>query len=46
MAALIVGWQSERRWQDFVRRLNAAPGIAVTQAEKGWIFPLARSGLA
>ena len=37
VAALIVGLQSERRWQDFVRRLNAAPGIAVTQAEKGWI---------
>lgn len=44
-AALIVGWQSERRWQDFVRRLNAAPGIAVTQAEKGWIFRSRVAGL-
>jgi len=45
MAALIVGWRSERRWQDFVRRLNAAPGIAVTQAEKGWIFRSRVAGL-
>jgi len=45
MAALIVGWQSERHWQDFVSRLNAAPGIAVTQAEKGWIFPSRVAGL-
>jgi outer membrane protein OmpA-like peptidoglycan-associated protein len=44
-AALIVGWQSERRWQDFVGRLNAAPGIAVTQAEKGWIFRSRIAGL-
>jgi len=44
-AALIVGWQSERRWQDFVRRLNAAPGIAVTQAEKNWILRSRVAGL-
>jgi OOP family OmpA-OmpF porin len=45
VAALIVGWQSERRWQDFVRRLNAAPGIAVTQAKKGWISRSRVAGL-
>ena len=33
----IVGGASEKRWQDFVRRLNSSPGIAVTQAEKNWI---------
>jgi outer membrane protein OmpA-like peptidoglycan-associated protein len=44
-AALIVGWHSERRWQDFVRRLNSAPGIAITQAEKGWIFRSRVAGL-
>jgi OOP family OmpA-OmpF porin len=37
VATLIVGVESEMRWRDFVRRLNGAPGIAVTQAEKGWI---------
>ncbi len=37
VAALIVGARSQKRWQDFVRRMDAAPGIAVTQAEKNWI---------
>ena len=37
VAALIAATLSEMRWRDFVRRLNSAPGIAVTQAEKGWI---------
>ncbi len=37
VAALIVGAQREKRWLDFVRRLDAAPGIAVTQADKNWI---------
>ncbi|HEX4666766.1 MAG TPA: OmpA family protein [Chthoniobacterales bacterium] len=36
VAALIVGVQRERHWRDFVRRLNSAPGIAVTQAENHW----------
>ncbi len=45
MAALIVGVRSERHWRDFVRRLDSAPGIAVTRAEKGWIFPSRVAGL-
>ncbi|HEX4640015.1 MAG TPA: OmpA family protein, partial [Chthoniobacterales bacterium] len=36
-AGLIVGTISKMRWNDFVRRLNSAPGIAVTQSEKNWI---------
>jgi outer membrane protein OmpA-like peptidoglycan-associated protein len=44
-AALIVGARSEKRWQDFVRRLNSSPGIAVTQAEKNWIRPSRVAGL-
>ena len=37
VAALIVGVLSKKRWDDFVRRLNSSPGIAVTQSEKNWI---------
>lgn len=37
MATLIAAVLSEMRWRDFIRRLNATPGIAVTQAEKGWV---------
>ena len=37
VAALIVGTLSKKRWDDFVRRLNSSPGIAVTQSEKNWI---------
>jgi len=45
VAALLVGARSEKRWQDFVRRLNSSPGIAVTQAEKNWIRPSRVAGL-
>ncbi len=45
VAALIVGVQRERHWQDFVRRLNAAPGIAVTQAENHWFTRSQVAGL-
>ena len=37
VAALIVGVLSKKRWDDFVRRLNSSPGIAVTQSEKNWV---------
>jgi outer membrane protein OmpA-like peptidoglycan-associated protein len=37
VAAIIVGVLSKKRWDDFVRRLNSSPGIAVTQSEKNWI---------
>jgi outer membrane protein OmpA-like peptidoglycan-associated protein len=36
-AALIVGTVSKMRWDNFVRRLNSSPGVAVTQSEKNWI---------
>ncbi|MGI8957591.1 MAG: OmpA family protein [Chthoniobacterales bacterium] len=45
VAALIVGARSEKHWQDFVRRLNSSPGIAVTQADKNWIRPSRVAGL-
>jgi outer membrane protein OmpA-like peptidoglycan-associated protein len=45
VAALIVGVQRERHWRDFVRRLNAAPGIAVTQAENHWFTRSRVAGL-
>ncbi len=45
VAALIVGVQKERHWLDFVRRLNASPGIAVTQAEKHWFTRSRVAGL-
>ncbi|MBA3543671.1 MAG: OmpA family protein, partial [Chthoniobacterales bacterium] len=45
VAALIVALRSERHWRDFVRRLNASPGIAVTQAEKNWFTRSRIAGL-
>jgi outer membrane protein OmpA-like peptidoglycan-associated protein len=45
VAALLVGARNEKRWQDFVRRLHSAPGIAVTQAQKNWIFRSRVAGL-
>ena len=45
VAALIVGAASERRWDGFIRKLNAAPGIAVTQAKHHWLRRSFVSGL-
>ncbi len=45
LAALIVSARSERRWHDFVRQLNASPGLAVTQAEHHWLRPSLIAGL-
>ena len=45
VAALIVGVLGKKRWDDFVRRLNSSPGIAVTQSEKNWIGPSRVAGL-
>ena len=39
MAALIVGWQSERRWQDFVRRLNPRRASPSPRRKKAGSFP-------
>ena len=45
IAVLVTGFQIERRWHDFVRRLDASPGIAITQAEMGWISRSRVAGL-
>lgn len=45
VAGAIVGFEKQRQWNDFVRRLNAAPGIAVTQAEKHWLTRSRVAGL-
>jgi outer membrane protein OmpA-like peptidoglycan-associated protein len=45
VAAFIVALQRERHWRDFVRRLNSAPGIAVTQAENHWFTRSRVAGL-
>ena len=45
LVVVILGLRSELRWRNFIRRLNAEPGIVVTQAEKGWIFHSRVAGL-
>ena len=45
VAGLIVGIEKQRRWNDFVRRLNASPGVAVTQANKHWFTRSRIAGL-
>lgn len=45
VAALIVAARSEMHWHDFMRRLNSAPGIAITEAEKNWIRSSRVAGL-
>ncbi|MDQ2919549.1 MAG: OmpA family protein [Verrucomicrobiota bacterium] len=37
--------QSQLRWRDFLRRLDAEPGIAVTSAEKHWFDKSRITGL-
>ena len=55
LAAGFVAFRHGQRWKDFVRRLQAEPGIAVTSAEHHWLGssviaglrdPLASDGLA
>jgi outer membrane protein OmpA-like peptidoglycan-associated protein len=36
---------SELQWRNFVARLNAQPGVVVTDARKGWFTPSYVSGL-
>ena len=50
LAALLVlggfvAFQDGQRWKDFVRRLQAEPGIAVTAAEHHWLGPSVVAGL-
>ena len=34
--AVALAWNAEHRWQDFNRRLNAEPGVAVTSSRLHW----------
>jgi outer membrane protein OmpA-like peptidoglycan-associated protein len=43
--ATLYAIRSEYRWHDFLRRLNAEPGIAVTHSNKGWLFASMVGGL-
>ncbi|MES2571003.1 MAG: OmpA family protein [Verrucomicrobiota bacterium] len=45
LVAAFLAWRSERRWNDFVRRLNAEPGLAVTSAQNGWFTNPRLNGL-
>ena len=44
-AACVVMLRSEGRWQDFLGRLRAEPGIAMTSAHKGWFSASRVAGL-
>jgi outer membrane protein OmpA-like peptidoglycan-associated protein len=45
LLALALAVRSQAHWRDFLRRLNAEPGIVVTEARKGWISPSQVNGL-
>ena len=45
ICALVLAARSQAHWRDFLRRLNAQPGIVVTEARKGWISPSQVTGL-
>jgi OOP family OmpA-OmpF porin len=42
---LVLAIQNQLKWKDFLRRLNAQPGLVVTEARKGWFSPSRVSGL-
>jgi len=45
MMAFLFAFQSHRHWRDFVKRLNAEPGVAVTAAHHHWFGPSQIAGL-
>ena len=45
IGALALAARSESKWKDFLGRLKAQPGIAVTEARKGWLSPSQVTGL-
>jgi OOP family OmpA-OmpF porin len=45
IGALVLAARSQAHWRDFLRQLNAQPGIVVTEARKGWISPSQVTGL-
>ncbi|MEY2488514.1 MAG: hypothetical protein QOC70_456 [Verrucomicrobiota bacterium] len=44
-AGIIVAAQNRSKWKDFVGRLNAQPGLVVTDARQRWFSPSQVSGL-
>ncbi len=45
LAAGLLAWRSAARWGDFLRRLEAEPGVALTGAEHRWRGPSRVRGL-
>ncbi|MEP6808971.1 MAG: OmpA family protein [Chthoniobacterales bacterium] len=45
VAALIVGFRRQERWDNFITQLDEQPGITVTQARHGWIKKSRIAGL-
>ena len=43
--ALLLAFRSESRWHNFLRQVNAQPGIAVTAAHHRWFSPSRITGL-
>ena len=44
-AGIIVGAHNRSKWKDFLGRLNAQPGLVVTDARQKWFSPSQVSGL-
>lgn len=44
-AGIIVGAHNRSKWKDFLGRLNAQPGLVVTDARQRWFSPSQVSGL-
>jgi OOP family OmpA-OmpF porin len=44
-SAVIVGARHRTKWKNFLERLNAQPGIVVTEARQRWFSPSQVSGL-
>ncbi|MEP6821047.1 MAG: OmpA family protein, partial [Chthoniobacterales bacterium] len=45
VAAAIIGFRRQEKWDDFVARLRSQPGITITEAKHGWISPSHIAGL-
>ncbi len=45
VAAAIIGFRRQAKWEDFVARLRSQPGITITEVDHGWISPSHIAGL-
>jgi OOP family OmpA-OmpF porin len=45
LASILVGQNRSRKWKGFLERLNAQPGVVVTDARQRWFSPSDVSGL-